>query len=634
MTLSICQNSFPGCFSDSFNLGQARSYLAATSSTTNNVWIFAGGLLPNNLATAFVDYSIYGTYYTANLSKPRYNMVAVSCQQFIFLAGGTYYIPNPNLVASNTVDILNSNTNTWTTANLSYGRTQLSATSLPNQGLVLFAGGYLNYYGYSGLVDIYNIFTSKWSISYLSSTRYNLAATSLPNLGLAFFAGGQSDPNIFYDVVDIYDANLNVWVTAKLGQSRYNLAAVAFPIQNIVLFGGGTNQYGNPFNYLDRFDINTRTATSGTIANPFSNPQAALIIGLNFSIFTSANTNNQITTLLDVYSPCPGGYYQSFNNPVCTPCPASFYCPIGNIDTKNCPPGTYCPATSVAPVSCPAGTYSPLFQQTSIATCNSCPAGTFNIFVGQTSSAACLPCSVGFYCDIASPIPLPCPNNYYCPSSTQKIACPIGTYSNDEYATNVSNCLFCRRGSFCGGGGKGIELCDAGTYANKEGMGQCLICPAGSYCNYGSSEPSLCPMNTYSVKGALGCTQCGEETFTINIGSVSCMSCPSSRFSVDGWWCMTVYEKILFVVVWVASFFSFGVSVWKIGKFVKERIRKLRHHGIQFSIKNFLFIERIIPQTILLNNRYDDLNPILEQYNLELEKLREMVVNLQNHIQK
>jgi hypothetical protein len=42
---------------------------------------------------------------------------------------------------SNAVDIFNATSGTWTTAALSVARFGLAATSLPNQGLALFAGG-------------------------------------------------------------------------------------------------------------------------------------------------------------------------------------------------------------------------------------------------------------------------------------------------------------------------------------------------------------------------------------------------------------------------------------------------------------------------------------------------------------
>jgi hypothetical protein len=43
--------------------------------------------------------------------------------------------------ASNAVDIFDASSGRWSTAVLSVARMNLAATSLPNQGLAIFAGG-------------------------------------------------------------------------------------------------------------------------------------------------------------------------------------------------------------------------------------------------------------------------------------------------------------------------------------------------------------------------------------------------------------------------------------------------------------------------------------------------------------
>ena len=43
--------------------------------------------------------------------------------------------------AYNTVDIFNATSGVWTNSNLSVARYDLAATSLPNYGLAIFAGG-------------------------------------------------------------------------------------------------------------------------------------------------------------------------------------------------------------------------------------------------------------------------------------------------------------------------------------------------------------------------------------------------------------------------------------------------------------------------------------------------------------
>ena len=45
-------------------------------------------------------------------------------------------------------------------------------------------------YGYSNAVDIYDATSGRWTTAVLSVARADLAATSLPKQGLAIFAGG------------------------------------------------------------------------------------------------------------------------------------------------------------------------------------------------------------------------------------------------------------------------------------------------------------------------------------------------------------------------------------------------------------------------------------------------------------
>jgi hypothetical protein len=44
--------------------------------------------------------------------------------------------------------------------------------------------------GWSNAVDIFDATSGRWKTAALSVARYGLAATSLPNQGLALFAGG------------------------------------------------------------------------------------------------------------------------------------------------------------------------------------------------------------------------------------------------------------------------------------------------------------------------------------------------------------------------------------------------------------------------------------------------------------
>ncbi len=97
-----------------------------------------------------------------------------------------------------TVDIFNAASGVWTTAALSVARAGYVATSLPNYGLAIFAGG-----PSKNTVDIFNARSGVWTTAALSVARYLLAATSLPNYGLAIFAGGLSASYLFMSVIAV-----------------------------------------------------------------------------------------------------------------------------------------------------------------------------------------------------------------------------------------------------------------------------------------------------------------------------------------------------------------------------------------------------------------------------------------------
>ena len=44
---------------------------------------------------------------------------------------------------------------------------------------------------FSKVVDIFNVTSGTWSTANLSEARFDLTSTSLPNAGIAFFAGGR-----------------------------------------------------------------------------------------------------------------------------------------------------------------------------------------------------------------------------------------------------------------------------------------------------------------------------------------------------------------------------------------------------------------------------------------------------------
>jgi hypothetical protein len=82
----------------------------------------------------------------------------------------------------------------WSNAALKQSRHSLAAASLPNQGLSIFAGG-VSGSGtatfYFNSVDMFNASSGLWSTAILRAARSSLAATSLPDQGLVMLAGGR-----------------------------------------------------------------------------------------------------------------------------------------------------------------------------------------------------------------------------------------------------------------------------------------------------------------------------------------------------------------------------------------------------------------------------------------------------------
>ncbi|XP_026534414.1 neurogenic locus notch homolog protein 4-like [Notechis scutatus] len=199
-------------------------------------------------------------------------------------------------------------------------------------------------------------------------------------------------------------------------------------------------------------------------------------------------------------SPCVPGHF--CNTPGLAaptgPCQEGFFCILGSMFSNPlttsqsggpCPQGYFCPQGTANPLPCPAGTYNDLEKQ-----------------------ARCLPCSNGYFClqNSSSLVNSQCPVGHYCPPGTRsknQFPCPQGTYNPNIGISNLSLCLLCTPGHYCGFPGQAQVTgpCSAGYYClagasiptpMKDLLGN--ICPRGHYCPKGSGTPQPCPLGFYS----------------------------------------------------------------------------------------------------------------------------------------
>lgn len=185
-----------------------RSVVAATG--VNNKALFVTVSVTESSAVATNQVDIYdtmtGQWTTAQLSQPRREICAASIGNLAFFVGG-----EENGVSSKRVDIYNAATNQWSTAELSQPRSGMTGVSAG--GKILFSGGInLPFMGsFSNVVDIYDGLTNQWSTTTIPQVLFsNVHATSVGNK--AIFT--------LQNYLFIYDVTTGQWTTDNIGQGN------------------------------------------------------------------------------------------------------------------------------------------------------------------------------------------------------------------------------------------------------------------------------------------------------------------------------------------------------------------------------------------------------------------------------
>jgi hypothetical protein len=202
---------------------------------------------------------------TAELTvTARDGMAVASVGDKIFFAGGG---DNDWFDVTSRIDIYNSTTNTWSTAELSQARKYLAAVTLGSKVFFAGGGYWgplsgpppnpnwpqnANYYVGSTVVDIYDNAMNGWSTANLSEGRFELSATAAGSK--IYFAGGLNNINSGSRKIDIYDAEANSWSASELQEEKASHGAIAFG--NKIMWAAGANTpYYQGYNRSNRAEI-------------------------------------------------------------------------------------------------------------------------------------------------------------------------------------------------------------------------------------------------------------------------------------------------------------------------------------------------------------------------------------------
>ena len=164
------------------------------------------------------------------------NMLAAASSDGILMIGGGE--SSGAHEGSETVNVYDISTKSWSTARLSQGRKKLAAAG--PRGAILFAGGFHN--KWSDAVDIYDTKTKAWSHAKLSVARQYVGGGAYEDI--AVFAGGQGAKDPQLTAVDIYNATGKKWTRTDMACGRMNAAVTS--VNGYVLVGGGGVQHTLP----------------------------------------------------------------------------------------------------------------------------------------------------------------------------------------------------------------------------------------------------------------------------------------------------------------------------------------------------------------------------------------------------
>jgi hypothetical protein len=288
------------------HLSVARDLPSAT--TCGNLVIFAGGVDFFSTGIAFSTVDIFDTqsqsWSVYNLSVPRFNVAAFSHDSQVYFVGG---VDNQLGIAYDVVDIFDVVTQEWTVTSLDDVRVVYGGVV---NDLAILPGGFVAS-GVTKRVDIINLTTGTWSIDSLSVARAWVGVTSVGNKML--IAGGAISGDIQSDTVDIYDASTGTWSSANLslarsfadGQNAVTACGKAY------FLGGGILNLNGPYwdaayNVIDIYDPVTDSWSVDYLFNSYVH-RAAVSVGDKILVAGGITMTGLYRSDVEIYT-CPPSF--------------------------------------------------------------------------------------------------------------------------------------------------------------------------------------------------------------------------------------------------------------------------------------------------------------------------------------
>jgi hypothetical protein len=253
----------------------------AVASAGNRVFFAGGGDALGDIQTPRVD--IYdaslNSWSTAELSLPRQGIAAASAGNKVIFAGGGGLNNVGDWINYTRVDLFDIITNTWSTANLSEGRMDLSATAAGNK--IYLSGGKTNN-SVSGRIDIFDVATNTWDTTHLLEPKMHMASIAVGNN--IYWAGGSNNQWINSNNVEIRDISTGL-SSMDCGLPKFGHSAVQ-KNDNIVFFtGSNTISSGTDF---DIYNTTSHTWSIGRLSQPVF---GAAIISVNNIIYVAGGSD-------------------------------------------------------------------------------------------------------------------------------------------------------------------------------------------------------------------------------------------------------------------------------------------------------------------------------------------------------